>query len=200
MTKTVPANFLGDHYFGYVLLALMPDEARRQIEKLLVDLAAELPGVLWTMPSSQLHITVCEIIQPKPYDEDRDVLYDLYKDRYEYGLAELLATTKKFTITLDTIEVSPQAVILRSSNSDYLNNLRADIVASMPLSQETRTPPDITHSSIARFIKEVDVETVQQVIDRITPCIKIEIDELTLLKNLVMPLEKYEVIQTFPLR
>jgi 2'-5' RNA ligase len=199
MAKTVPADFLDKESIGYVILAFPSENFKSYITRLLNDLAAELPDVIWPMPPEQLHITLCEIIQPKPYSQDKEVLYKLHKEQYETVPAQTLSAFPKFTITFDTIEVSPQAIIVKSSNSDSLNSIREKLVSKIELPKETRTPPDISHSSIARYLKEVDLEIVQKVVARHKIDIKEEIVEFKLLRNEVLPLQKYEVIRTFPL-
>lgn len=199
MIKTVPANFTGKENVGYILLALLSEETKNHIAELLKDLNTQLPGVLWSMPPKQMHITLCEIIQPKPYTSDKDTLYKLHQDLYEDVPAKILSNLPKFTVTLDIIECSPQAVIVRSSDASSFNSIRSQLVKSMPMPEETRTPPDIIHSSIARYLKEVDIEKVRKVIARHHIHVEEEITEFKLLRNEIPPLQKYEVLKTYPL-
>lgn len=199
MIKTVPSNFIGQKNTGYVLLTLLSEKTRNQIVSLLKDLTSELPGVLWPMPPAQLHITLCEIIQPKPYADDKDILYQQHKDLYENEPSKILSRLPKFTITLDTIECSPQAIIVKSSDASSFNHIRDRLVKSLPLPNETRTPPDIIHTSIARYLKEVDLESVKQIAAQHKVHIEEEITGFKLIKTKVSPLQEYEVIKNYPL-
>jgi hypothetical protein len=199
MTKTVRADYIGKVGLGYVLLALPSENLRNRIIALLEELTAKLPGIIWPMPASQLHITLCEIIQFKEYSQVKQELYDLCKEQYEHVPSQILGAVSKFKVTFDVIEASSQAIIIRASDSSNFNDMRAKLMAHMQLPNETRTPPDITHSSIARYLKEVDLENVQEVISRHKILIEEEITEFMLLRTEIPPLQKYTVIQTIPL-
>ena len=73
------------------------------------------------------------------------------------------------------------------------------IVANLKLPEETRTPPEITHSSIARYQTETDLELVREAIAAYDINIKEEVSEFVLIKNIIPPLQKYEVLRTYPL-
>lgn len=199
MTKTVPAEYIDREALAYVLLAIPSENAKNQIMNLLNQLTAELPGVLWPMPTEQLHITLCEIIQPKDYSHDKEALYKLHQEQYENAPVAILSTLPKFTVTFDTIEASSQAIIIRASDSSVFNAIRAKLVENMQLPTETRTPPDITHSSIARYLKEIDLEKVREVITRHDIKIEEEISEFKLLRTEVPPMQKYKTLKTYPL-
>lgn len=197
MLKTDPADFIGKTNLGYALLAFLSDNARNQVAALLQELSAALPGVLWTMPPEQLHITLCEIVQPKEYSRDKDSLFASFQKKYQNTLVQILSDTPKLTVTFDTIEARPQAIIIKATNSSSLNSIRAKLTARMRLPDETRTPPDITHSSIARYLKEMDLEKVQGVVAAHTMNLREEITEFKLIRNEVLPLQKYEVLGTY---
>ena len=199
MPHTIPTNYIGRKDLCYVLLALPSENFKYRVCSLLAELSAELPGVIWPLPPEQLHITLCEIIQPKNYSQDKETLFDLHRDQYEEAPARILSQVPKSTITFDVIEVSPQAVIVRASDSSILNSIRTKLVEVMELPDETRTPPDITHSSVARYLTAVDIAKVQEIVSRHTIAIEEEIDEFKLLRVTTLPLEEYEVLRSFPL-
>lgn len=196
---TVPADYVGNENLGYALLALVSENTKNQIIDLLDNLTAKLPGILWPMPRDQLHITLCEIIQSKTYTQDKEALYKLHSDEYEEVPARILSTMPRFTVALDIIEASPQAVIVRSNDASRFNAIRARLLANMQLPSETRTPPDIIHSSIARYLKETELERVQEVVARHKIIIEEEISEFKLIRSEIPPLQKYEVLKTYPL-
>jgi 2'-5' RNA ligase len=199
MTNTAVAEFIGKENLGYALLALLSDNAKKQIVDLLDELTIELPGVLWAMPPEQLHITLCEIIQPKEYSQDKESLFALRQEEYLNVPARILSGLPKIAVRFDTIEAGPQAIILRASDSSQLNGIREELVANMQLPRETRTPPDITHSSIARYLQDVELEKVQAVVARHKIAIEEEITGFKLIRNEIPPLQKYEVLRTYPL-
>lgn len=196
---TAIANFMGKENLGYALLTFLSDNTQKQITNLLDELSAELPGVFWTMPPRQLHITLCEIIQPKQYSQNKELLFASWQEEYEDRAAQVLAGIPKLTIGFDIIEASSQAIILRASDSNQLNGIRKELVANMQLPSETRTPPDITHTSIARYVQEVELEKVQEIVARHKIAIEEEITAFKLIRNEILPLQRYSVLKTYPL-
>lgn len=199
MTKTIPANYIGQQNLGYILLALPSENFKNRISALLSELTTALPGVIWPMPPEQLHITLCEIIQPKDYSQDKESLFKQHQDQYQNIPAEILSKTPMFTVTFDTIEVSPQAIIIKASDSSAFNAIRAQLVSAVPFPEETRMPPDITHCSIARYLKEVEQDTVQQIVSKHNLAIEEEITEFKLVKTISLPLQDYEILKALPL-
>lgn len=199
MTHTIPTDYIGRQDLCYALLALPSKNFKRRVRDLLADLVAELPGVIWPMPPEQLHITLCEIIQAKSYSQDKEALFNSHQERYETAPGAVLSRLPKFTVTFDVVEVSPQAIIIRASDSSMFNDIRAKLLEAMELPRETRTPPDITHSSIARYLSAVDITQVQEAVSRHSLTIEEEITEFKLLRTTTLPLEKYEIVGSFPL-
>jgi 2'-5' RNA ligase len=197
--KSVPAYYLKQRSLGYLIVAFPSEHFRAQIGQLQQKLTGRFPGVIWPMPRDNLHFTLCEIIQPKVYSEDKELLYQKNKMQYEAVPAKVMAKTPKLTVLFDEIEVSPHAIIVRASDSVSFNTIRDKLVDDMDLPSETRTPPDITHSTIARYLKEIELEEVQNFISSQTISIKEEITEFKLLKTEGVSLKNYQVIKTSPL-
>lgn len=200
MTRTIASDIIGTTNIGYAIVAIPSEAMKNKIGTLLEDLSRNLPGVLWTMPPEQLHVTLCEIIQPKPYTQDKDELYNELKDEYEAKLSTIFSMLSPFTVTFDTIDASDQAVIIKASDSSGLNVIRSQIVSSIQLPNETRTPPDITHSSVARYLQAADLKEVQGVVSTHTFNIEEEIACFKLLRTTKLPLEEYDVLAEYNLR
>lgn len=199
MPKTVPDNVIGKSNLGYGLLSLLSKNASKQVAELLKKLSEDLPGAIWPMPPEQLHITLCEIVQPKEYVQDKELLFETYRKEYLDVPAHILSSVPKFTVTFDTIEASSHAIIIRAGDSSQLNDIRAQLTANFKLPEETRTPPDITHSSIARYRKEVELEKVQAITAGYKIFIKEEMSNFVLVRNTLPPLQEYEVLRAYPL-
>ncbi len=199
MIKTIPADYIGESNLGYAIVALPSEQTKAGIVALLDDLTNELPGILWRMPPEQMHLTLCEIIQPKAYTQDKEWLYNLPRQEYENTLSEIFSTLPRFSIILDITEASPQAIIARSSDPTSFNKIRTQLSQKMQLPVETRTPPDIIHSSIARYLKETDLDKVQEALGRYNISLNEDIAEFKLLRTTVMPLQEFEILKTYPL-
>lgn len=135
MAKTIPTDHTGKQSLGYVLLALPSENFKKHVSTLLRELEAELPGIIWPLPSEQLHITLYEIIQPKEYSQDKETLFSLHQEQYENAPDEILSRSPKFSVTFDTLEVSPQAIIVKASDSSVFNSIRANLCWSHTISR-----------------------------------------------------------------
>ena len=199
MLETILANNIEQEEVGYVLLALLSNNAQSQIAGLLSSLDKEHPGTLWCMPQNALHITLCEIYQPKHYGQDRTVLYEQNRQQYEDSARAVLANFAKITVNFNAIEASAGAIIVRGEDDGSFNAIRAQLVEKLPLPVETKRPPDIVHSSIARYKKVVSLDEVQRSVANHQISFEEEVTEFKLVRCTVQPLLKYEVIQMYPL-
>jgi 2'-5' RNA ligase len=199
MLETIPANNIGQEEMGYVLLALLSDNAQSQITNLLGDLDRELPDTLWCMPPNALHITLCEIYQPKDYGQDKTSLFEQNKQQYEDAARKVLADFSKIAVNFNAIEASTGAIIVRGQDDGSFNAIRAQLVERLPLPVETKRPPDIVHSSIARYTKAVSLDEVRRAVAGDQIDFSEEVTEFKLVRCTVQPLLKYEVMQTYPL-
>lgn len=199
MTTTQTAHNIGKPDNAYALVALPSEKTALQISQLLIYLSRELGDSIWAVPNNALHITLCEIIQPKEYTSDKQLLYEQHADEYINTTAKILAEFKPIRVTFDTIEVSPQAIIVRGTDDGSFQNIRKELVDRLPLPGETKMPPDIIHSSIARFRKEIPLSDVEKVTKRYSIQVNEEVKEFRLIKNLVTPLLKYETVHAYSL-
>lgn len=200
MTETIPADFIDKPETGYVYVALLSENARKKITSLLVHLSQELPGTIWPMPSDALHITLCEIIQSrKPYSEDKTDLYNAHRETYEQLPVEIFSHVEPFNVRFDTIEASEHAIIVRATDDGQFAALRSELTQNIPMPPETKTPPDIIHSSIARYTNAVDLAKVQTIVREHAVLFDEPIRGFTLLKTIVPPLLEYQEIKNYPL-
>lgn len=199
MPNTIPAESIEQEEIGYALLAFLSDAARNAVTDLLKALDAELPHMLWCMPPAALHITLCEIIQPKIYEQDKDVLYSEHQREYINLPGTILANFKKVRVTFNTIEASPNAIIIRGSDEGDFEAIRTQLVEQLPIPAQTKRPPDIIHSSIARYIAQVDLAKVQAALKHHHIAFEEEIQEFKLVRSTTQPLLNYEIIKTYPL-
>jgi hypothetical protein len=180
-----------------IAVALLSETGQQQLTSLLEGLRERLGDTIWPMPAAALHITLCEIIQPKPYIEDKAALLKNFP-HYEAVLEEIL-TMPPIPITFDTIEVSPQTIIVRGRDNGTFNRIREQLVEKLPLPNETKSPPDIIHSSIARYTKEVDMEEVKAVVADFSISFVETISEFQLLRQTAPHLLNYIIARRYAL-
>ena len=199
MAKTVPTENISRNDVAYVLVAQPSEALQQEIARLLGALEKELPGVIWTMPSGALHFTLYEIIQPKEYSENKEELYSRHQQEYEELPAKILSSIQPIEVNFNTVEASPYAIIIRGDDDGIFNDIRTHLIKQLPIIAESKLPPDIIHSSIARYVKEADLEQVQEIIKRYPINFKETVTEFKLLKNRIFPLLEYDTIKTYTL-
>lgn len=168
MEKTIVADWINQERVGFTVCAFLSPENQQRIADLQAELKSELPGVIWAMPDiTQNHITLFEIVMTfRDYTEDRDAIFERYRADIDAELKTQLANQRPITVTIDTLEASPSAIIVRGTDDGSFQRIRDAISSKYLLPEATRTPPDIIHSSLARYIKEIDVEHVRSVVAR----------------------------------
>lgn len=166
MEKTIVANWINEEKIGYAVCAFLSPENQQKTADLQAELHRELPGIIWTMPDiTQQHLTLFEIVMTfRDYPEDREAIFERHHASIDAELKTQLANQGPITVTLDTLEVSPSAIIVRGTDDGSFQRIRDVISNKQLLPEGTRTPPDIIHSSLARYVKEADVEQIRSVV------------------------------------
>lgn len=199
MSITQITDNIGKPDNAYAIVSLLSASTNQQVSNLLTQLSSALGEIVWIMPKDALHITLCEIIQAKVYQEVKQVIYDRHSSEYENVTANILRKFDPIRIIFDTIEVSPQAIIIKGNDDGSFQKIRKVLIDMLPLPSETKLPPNIIHISIARFTKEVQLNEIEKIVEKYTISIHETITEFQLVNNLTPPLLSYEVIRTYPL-
>jgi hypothetical protein len=117
--------------------------------------------------------------------------------KYNQITKNIIANYASFCTNFNQLLVSPDAIILKSSNPTPFNNLRNSLLSKVNLPEGTKMPPKIAHTTIARFNKVIDLNTTinqtRSVEVNYTECIK----KFTLLKDLKPPDFNPKVIETY---
>lgn len=199
MTTTQIATNIGTKDNANGVCALLSPVGQQQVASLLEQISKELGDVVWCMPLSSLHITVCEIMQAKPYPEDKEALFQQNQEQYKQALRAVLSNLEPIKVLFNRVEASPQAIIIRGSNDHVFDDIREKLVTSLPLPEGTKQPPTIIHSSIARFMKEIDFSIVEAVIAKLNVSFTQIITEFQLMHNVSPHNLHSEVAARFPL-
>jgi hypothetical protein len=200
MQKTVPVNYAGKKLIGYGVGSYLSQDSQRIITSLLAELTKELPDVLWMPPLKDLHITLFEVVVSlAEYDEDRDELYEKHRPAIEHELERLLARMEPITVNFNQLQASEAAIIVRGTDDGRIQTIRDRIVSKGLLPHMTKLPPDIIHSTIARYTKAVDVDHVQEVLRHHSIDFKETIREFKLEKATGALMEGVETLKVYPL-
>ncbi len=200
MNLTIPATNIGDDtYAGCAVVTLLSPEARAKIRKLQTKLNEEFGSSLWMMPQTSLHSTLCEIIQPKKYAADT---LALYRDNYEQYQAALLKVLSKYgpiNVTFNDVAASQHAIVIYGDDGGVFNQIRAELVQTLPFPTETKQPPDAVHSSIARYTKELDLSKVQSAIQKQSILFEEVVSEFQFMYPIQPHLLEFDIVQRYSL-
>jgi hypothetical protein len=197
--QTETSEFLKQPIDAYALVAIFSPEAKKVIGELLAKLQKEIGDGLWPMPVDALHITLCEIVEPKPYSQNRQDLFEAHAADYLDKPALAISNIGPVTVNFNKVEASNKAIIIRGEDDGSLNAIRHRLVESMPLPDETKNPPDIIHCSIARFTQNLDFDQIQQIVARHSLDFTEIIKEFLLVNSLVQPLLDYRTMRIYSL-
>jgi 2'-5' RNA ligase len=200
MGKTIIADSIGKEVIAYGVVAFLSKEFQIKIAELTDALQKELPEILWITPPEALHITLFEIVMPlREYRQDKDQIYFERASEIDKEIAKSLLGLNPITVTFNILEASLSAITAQGTDNGAFQRIRNCIVNKGLLPPETRTPPDIIHSSIARYSKSVDLEVVQVALKSHSLNFQETIREFVLVKDTKTPLLKYETVKVYPL-
>jgi hypothetical protein len=179
---------LADAGDEYGLVAIFNDKTTGAIVGIQDKLLDLLGDAIWLTPARALHSTLMEIICDFDYgDLSRRQIYDEWHTLYGSRIRDTLAVTSPFKATFDELHVSQKAIILKSSNTTKFNEIRGSLLSEIKLPHGTKLPPDITHITLARFNREIELDDILLGLERLLVNISVPIDYFVLMKNLGPP-------------
>lgn len=184
----------------YNLVAVPSGEALEEITRLQGQLKHILGDAIWLMEPSCLHITVMEIICHMDYEnQDRKELFKQWQLQYNAVVKEVLAGQPTLTLHFSELVLSPGAIIIKAESSELLNDIRSKLLARIKLPKGTKLPPDITHCSIARYAKSIDLEKAQYATRELSVDLDLPVKQLKLMNDLVPPEFNPKLIEAYDL-
>lgn len=189
-------------YPGYIVIASLSQATAAKIHKIQDELAAQLPeGSLWLPRNEQLHVTLLHVVTDgiAPKNANNPALFATVKDNAIRALDAAIPTELDIKLELEFIGSSPPALIVKWRDYGAYDEIRSKFLERFNLPEGTRQPPNIVHTTIARFRKEIDYKAVERAVASIK---RPEITEHTTSFHLAMVtkalLQEHEVLETFP--
>lgn len=170
-------------------IVVLPGDAWRTEASAIQDQLVQLFGdALWLQQPSALHCTVMEIICDAVYQGmSRKEHFAQWYEQYNETVKAVLADCPPFEIHFSELFVSERAIIIKTADSTPLNEIRAKILARTKLPQDTKQPPQITHCSLARFTRAIDLDDARRQTQDISVDIAQHVTQLALMKDLGPP-------------
>lgn len=194
------SNALTPSHDEYTIAALLSQRSIVAVQKIQEQLHQQLGDAIWLTPANCLHMTVMEIICSTDYgNTSRKQLFSEWCKQYAHIAKEVIAEFPAFTIDFTELHVSPAAIIIKTKEPGRLNELRVALLAKISLPAGTKLPPDIGHSTIARYKSEIEVEMVENAAKSIDVAIAEPVTELGLIEGFAPPRLQPVQILRYPL-
>lgn len=197
---TIP-NALAPSGDEHAIVSLLSDSLVHQIVDIQKELQKRLGDVLWVPPTNCLHITLMEIICNADYGKvPRMQLFSEWYGTYGTAVKEVIEQYATFTLEFSDLYVSPAAIIITASDPSPLNSIRSALLANIKLPDGTKQPPRIAHTTIARFMRAVELEDVQAAAQPLQRRVTESIKAFKLIKGLGPPDFNPKEIANYPLK
>lgn len=201
MSNTEPAAWVGGQYEGYVLNAEFSTENKDTLEALMQLLGQQFGSAVFAMPRNSLHITLFDWIAPLvDYGgADKEVLFSQCQPSYDTALNEILRNQPPITVTFNELRASPSTIFLVGHDDGSFQHIRNQFIDRVELLPNTKKPPEIIHSSVARFTEIIALEGVEQFIRRQRISFTQTVDAFRLVHTSREPMLEFEVLKRYPL-
>lgn len=171
------------------IVSLLNGECLQQAIAIQSKLKTLFGDAVWLQEPPSLHITLMEIICDADYgDLSRAKLFQDWYAAYNSTIKDALSRLMPFDLVFDELLVSQRAVIIKTSQSEELNTIRARLLEKIVLPHGTKNPPDITHSTLARFTESLNLQDIIEGIKDIKIAAQQRVTEFSLVKDLGPPI------------
>lgn len=171
------------------IVSLLGGECLEQAITIQGKLKTLFGDAIWLQQPPSLHITLMEIICDVDYGNlSRAALFEEWYENYNSITRDVLSEISPFDLIFDELLVSQRAIIIKTRESKELNAIREHLLSNIALPPHTKNPPDITHYTLARFTKALDLEGVTDRVKDLTIAAPQHITEFSLVKDLGPPL------------
>lgn len=177
------------------------DENAQQLVELINKLQVEFGGAVYGMPRPSLHITLLDWIAPLvDYDgQDKGALFARVRPTYDKVMADILSEVGPIRVHFDTIQVAPTTIIVVGHDDGQFQSIRDQFVQRVDLLPGTKLPPQIIHSSIARFTKPIELGPVAELIQSQKVDFVQQVDAFRLVHTRQEPMLDFEVLKRYEL-
>ena len=184
----------------HAIVALLSDESTKQAVAIQGQLLQMFGEAIWLQQPPALHITLMEIICDTEYKNlSRQEHFAQWYESYNQIAKETLAGFSPFDITFDRLIVSQRAIIIKAADTKPLNDIRERLLSEIRLPEGTKIPPDITHCSLARFTRPIDLENAIHSARDISVNFVEHVTRFAIVKDLGPPDFNGIPMQTYPL-
>lgn len=199
LSQTV--DWVGKSFTGYMVNTDFSSRNSETLGKLIDEIQETFDGSVFCMPRPSLHITLLDWIAPLvDYDgQYKDKLFSQIKPDYDKAMTEVLAATDPITVRFDELRVSPTTILIVGHDNGQIQHIRDKFLEKVDLLPGTKPPPQIIHSSLARFIEPTDLSLAQSFVATKTLDITQQITDFRLVRTVKEPMLEYETLKRYEL-
>jgi hypothetical protein len=196
-----PAAWLNKAFEGYVVNTQFSAENSSLLSNLIGQLEHEFGQAVFGMPSESLHITLLDWIAPLvDYEgQHKRRLFEKIYPEYHQALTEILRKQAPIQVVFDQIKVSASTIFIVGKDNGQFQAIRDQFIKLVDLQPGTKQPPQIIHSSIARFTKPIQLKAVRAFVSQQTLAITQDVVDFRLVHTSREPMLEYEVLKTYQL-
>lgn len=161
---TIPDQMMGIEAVGYTVNAPLSPRGAELVQGIQRDLVERFGDAIIPMPLQTLHITLLDWLAPLvDYGKDKDALFEEHGAEYDQALLGALQQIPPQPIHVHFKEVraSAGAVFIVGEDGGEFAALRQHVLQNVSLLPNTKQPPKIIHSTIARFRSPVTLRSVE---------------------------------------
>lgn len=200
MEKTVIGKDIGRELIGYAINVPLSPENQQEIAFVQRELSSKIGSPIWNTPLPTLHITLLDWLAPLvDYGRDKTEIFQEIFVQYDRVIAESIKSIGPIAVKFNQLKAGPSAVWIEGTDSGQFQQIRKEFLDGVNLLPNTKLPPQIIHSTIARYKEETELSTVQEVVAGLNCSFVQEISAFRLIKETVDPMLEFETIKTYPL-
>ena len=198
--KTVINHEINKHVNGY-MINTVPDTANSQkVAEFQEKLTAQFGDDLWLTPPETLHVTLMDWLAPLvDYGEDKKVLFKGLFPEYDKVFTNILRKQPPITVHFDTLKVTPGAIILVGYDDGSFQHIRNQFTGRIELLPNTKLPPTIIHSTIARYTTEQDLQPIIDFVTSQNLTFDHVVTHFRLAQEQIVPMLNYNLLKEYPL-
>jgi len=202
MEFSQPVDWVNKPFVGYIVNAEFSDENAKVLSALIKEIQATFNEAVFCMPKRSLHITLLDWIAPLVNygGQDKDKLFAQIQPNYNKAMSEILPSIKPIAVHFDELRVSPSTIFMVGHDNGEFQTIREQFLEKVELLPETKLPPQIIHSSLARFTKPIDLSSVNSFVVNKKFNITQTVTNFRLIRTAKEPMLEFEVLKRYELQ
>lgn len=200
MDQTIINDEINRRVTGYMVNAVPSKENMHKTAQLQALIKAEFGDLVWNTPPDTLHITLLDWIAPRvDYGEDKSKLFEQLFAEYDAVMADILDGIKPIKVVFNEVKISPNAIFIMGHDEGQFEHIRNEFLKRVNLLPNTKLPPKIIHSTLARFQAEAPLQPIADFIAKQNLTYEQTVDHFRLVREDIIPQLKHELLKTYNL-